>query len=271
MVNLCLDTFTVSQCQKTIFYFVLLIHHQQHYIQYLSFISWVRTTSETTCKSCDSCAVFDWDVSKSCTICLNSHFERSGLLSHRCVAKRRCFAPAALYQPFGEQAAGVRSLSQFQALQDGEKELASLRDLGLTDTEIQLWQSREAPETTEKVQTCWRQTSSSTQAFCGFLHPNTWKDVLTVHCPQLPLLWMFGSVMPRSLGPFSYSLFHSQLVSNDHHTVDAQIEVFQMTFLYGEHVWSQIKMEWDTVIIMSTSNFFISEESLNYERYLNLI
>ncbi|XP_078480181.1 RNA-binding protein 41 [Lampetra planeri] len=64
----------------------------------------------------------------------------------RCVAKRRCFAPAALYKPFGEQAAGVRSLSQFQALQDGEQELASLRELGLTDAEIQLWQSRDEPE-----------------------------------------------------------------------------------------------------------------------------
>uniref|UniRef100_A0A3P8RR76 RNA-binding protein 41 n=1 Tax=Amphiprion percula TaxID=161767 RepID=A0A3P8RR76_AMPPE len=69
----------------------------------------------------------------------------------RCVAKRQCFAPAALYRPFGEQAAGVRSLSQFQALQDGEKELAGLRELGLTDTEIQLWQSRDVPEATEKV------------------------------------------------------------------------------------------------------------------------
>ncbi|XP_051793312.1 RNA-binding protein 41 isoform X3 [Acanthochromis polyacanthus] len=68
----------------------------------------------------------------------------------RCVAKRQCFAPAALYRPFGEQAAGVRSLSQFQALQDGEKELASLRELGLTDAEIQLWQSRDVPEATEK-------------------------------------------------------------------------------------------------------------------------
>ncbi|XP_006785187.1 RNA-binding protein 41 [Neolamprologus brichardi] len=68
----------------------------------------------------------------------------------RCVAKRQCFAPAALYRPFGEQAAGVKSLSQFQALQDGEKELASLRELGLNDTEIQLWQSRDAPETAEK-------------------------------------------------------------------------------------------------------------------------
>ncbi|KAF3705870.1 RNA-binding protein 41 RNA-binding motif protein 41 [Channa argus] len=68
----------------------------------------------------------------------------------RCVAKKQCFAPAALYRPFGEQAAGVRSLSQFQALEDREKELASLRDLGLTDTEIQLWQRRDAPEAAEK-------------------------------------------------------------------------------------------------------------------------
>uniref|UniRef100_A0A3Q3FDK2 RNA binding motif protein 41 n=1 Tax=Labrus bergylta TaxID=56723 RepID=A0A3Q3FDK2_9LABR len=68
----------------------------------------------------------------------------------RCVAKKQCFAPAALYRPFGEQAAGVRSLTQFQALQDGETELASLRELGLTDTEIQLWQSRDTPEGAEK-------------------------------------------------------------------------------------------------------------------------
>lgn len=45
----------------------------------------------------------------------------------------------------------MRSLSQFQALQDGEKKLASLRELGLTDTEIQLWQSRDASEAAEKV------------------------------------------------------------------------------------------------------------------------
>ncbi|XP_038159632.1 RNA-binding protein 41 [Cyprinodon tularosa] len=68
----------------------------------------------------------------------------------RCVAKKQCFAPAALYRPFGDQAAGVRSLSQFQALQDGEKELVSLRELGLTDAEIQLWQSRNAPDSGDK-------------------------------------------------------------------------------------------------------------------------
>lgn len=67
------------------------------------------------------------------------------------MAKKQCFAPAALYRPFGEQAAGVRSLAQFQALQDGEKELVGLRELGLTDAEVQLWQSRDAPEATEKV------------------------------------------------------------------------------------------------------------------------
>ncbi|XP_061660324.1 RNA-binding protein 41 [Syngnathoides biaculeatus] len=68
----------------------------------------------------------------------------------RCVAKKRSFAPAALYRPFGEQASGVRSLSQFQALQDDERELANLRELGLTDPEIQLWQSRDAPEAPEQ-------------------------------------------------------------------------------------------------------------------------
>ncbi|XP_069749215.1 RNA-binding protein 41 [Narcine bancroftii] len=61
-----------------------------------------------------------------------------------CIAKKKCFTPSALYKPFGEQAAGVLSLSQFQTLQDGDGEIAALRDLGLTDREIQLWQERES-------------------------------------------------------------------------------------------------------------------------------
>ncbi|KAM9728889.1 RNA-binding protein 41 isoform 1-T2 [Menidia menidia] len=69
----------------------------------------------------------------------------------RCVAKKQCFAPASLYRPFGAQAAGVRSLSQFRALQDGERELACLRERGLTDSEIQLWQSRDALEAAQKT------------------------------------------------------------------------------------------------------------------------
>ncbi|KAG2463973.1 RBM41 protein, partial [Polypterus senegalus] len=66
----------------------------------------------------------------------------------QCLAKKRCFAPAALYKPFGEQAAGVRSLSQFQVLQDQEKEFAQLRDLGLTDSEIELWLNKETKQKT---------------------------------------------------------------------------------------------------------------------------
>lgn len=69
----------------------------------------------------------------------------------RCVAKKKCFAPAAVYKPFGEQAAGVKSLSQFQALQDGDQELAALRELGLTEAEIELWRCRDQPESSWKV------------------------------------------------------------------------------------------------------------------------
>ncbi|XP_072302152.1 RNA-binding protein 41 isoform X2 [Eucyclogobius newberryi] len=69
----------------------------------------------------------------------------------RCVSKRQCFAPAALYCPFGDQAAGVCSLTQFQALQNGEKELSTLRDLGLTEDEIQLWRNRDRQQTSRGV------------------------------------------------------------------------------------------------------------------------
>ncbi|KFP27375.1 RNA-binding protein 41, partial [Colius striatus] len=57
----------------------------------------------------------------------------------RCKSKRRCFAPAAFYKPFGEEAAGALSLSQFQALQETDRQTASLRELGLSDAEILLW------------------------------------------------------------------------------------------------------------------------------------
>ncbi|XP_032997917.1 RNA-binding protein 41 [Lacerta agilis] len=59
----------------------------------------------------------------------------------QCVSKRRCFAPAALYKPFGEEAAGTCTLPQFQALQESNKEAAALRELGLSDAEIQFWKS----------------------------------------------------------------------------------------------------------------------------------
>nr|XP_028573601.1 RNA-binding protein 41-like [Podarcis muralis] len=59
----------------------------------------------------------------------------------QCVSKRRCFAPAALYKPFGEEAAGTCTLPQFQALQESNKEAAALRELGLSDAEIQFWKT----------------------------------------------------------------------------------------------------------------------------------
>ncbi|XP_015715519.1 RNA-binding protein 41 [Coturnix japonica] len=62
----------------------------------------------------------------------------------RCKSKRRCFAPAAFYRPFGEAAAGALSLSQFRELQESDRETAALRDLGLSDPEIELWRNRAA-------------------------------------------------------------------------------------------------------------------------------
>ncbi|XP_017674746.1 PREDICTED: RNA-binding protein 41 isoform X1 [Lepidothrix coronata] len=60
----------------------------------------------------------------------------------QCKSKRRCFAPAAFYKPFGEEAAGALTLSQFQALEESNKETSSLRELGLSDSEILLWKNR---------------------------------------------------------------------------------------------------------------------------------
>ncbi|KFQ35711.1 RNA-binding protein 41, partial [Mesitornis unicolor] len=60
----------------------------------------------------------------------------------QCKSKRRCFGPAAFYKPFGEEAAGALTLSQFQALQESNKETASLRELGLSDSEILLWKNQ---------------------------------------------------------------------------------------------------------------------------------
>lgn len=71
-----------------------------------------------------------------------SCFCSSVALGYRCKSKRRCFAPAAFYKPFGEEAAGALTLLQFQALQESNKETASLRELGLSDSEILLWKNR---------------------------------------------------------------------------------------------------------------------------------
>ncbi|NXJ08484.1 RBM41 protein, partial [Odontophorus gujanensis] len=62
----------------------------------------------------------------------------------RCRSKRRCFAPAAFYRPFGEAAAGALTLPEFRALQESDKETAALRELGLSEPEIALWRNRAA-------------------------------------------------------------------------------------------------------------------------------
>ncbi|XP_007530687.1 RNA-binding protein 41 isoform X2 [Erinaceus europaeus] len=58
-----------------------------------------------------------------------------------CVSKKESFTPGTMYKPFGKEAAGAMTLSQFQALHEKEQETASLRELGLTETEIMVWKS----------------------------------------------------------------------------------------------------------------------------------
>ncbi|XP_063169365.1 RNA-binding protein 41 isoform X2 [Candoia aspera] len=60
----------------------------------------------------------------------------------QCVAKRHRFAPATVYRPFGEEAAGARTLPEFRALQESCGEAASLQELGLSDAEIRLWKNQ---------------------------------------------------------------------------------------------------------------------------------
>ncbi|XP_058053041.1 RNA-binding protein 41 isoform X3 [Ahaetulla prasina] len=60
----------------------------------------------------------------------------------QCMAKRHRFAPATVYRPFGEEAAGARTLPEFRALQESSGEAASLQELGLSDAEIRLWRQR---------------------------------------------------------------------------------------------------------------------------------
>lgn len=58
-----------------------------------------------------------------------------------CVSKKESFAPGTMYRPFGKEAAGTLSLSQFQTLHRKDQETASLRELGLNETEILIWKS----------------------------------------------------------------------------------------------------------------------------------
>ncbi|XP_024599903.1 RNA-binding protein 41, partial [Neophocaena asiaeorientalis asiaeorientalis] len=63
-----------------------------------------------------------------------------------CVSKKESFAPGTMYKPFGKEAAGTMTLSQFQTLHEKDQETASLRELGLSETEILIWKSHVSGE-----------------------------------------------------------------------------------------------------------------------------
>ncbi|XP_075395653.1 RNA-binding protein 41 [Tenrec ecaudatus] len=63
-----------------------------------------------------------------------------------CMSKKESFAPGTMYKPFGKEAAGTMTLSQFQTLHKKDQETASLRELGLSETEILIWKSHVSGE-----------------------------------------------------------------------------------------------------------------------------
>ncbi|KAM5221487.1 RNA-binding protein 41 [Ctenodactylus gundi] len=68
-----------------------------------------------------------------------------------CVSKKESFAPGTMYKPFGKEAAGTMTLSQFQTLHEKDQETASLRELGLNETEILIWKSHVSGEKKTKL------------------------------------------------------------------------------------------------------------------------
>ncbi|XP_055474357.1 RNA-binding protein 41 isoform X2 [Psammomys obesus] len=63
-----------------------------------------------------------------------------------CVSKKESFAPGTMYKPFGKEAAGTMTLSEFQTLHEKDQETASLRELGLSETEILIWKGHVSGE-----------------------------------------------------------------------------------------------------------------------------
>ncbi|XP_045393868.1 RNA-binding protein 41 isoform X4 [Lemur catta] len=68
-----------------------------------------------------------------------------------CMSKKDSFAPGTMYKPFGKEAAGTMTLSQFQTLHEKDQETASLRELGLNETEILIWKSHVSGEKRTKL------------------------------------------------------------------------------------------------------------------------
>lgn len=82
-------------------------------------------------------------------------FLLSSCFSCRCVSKKESFAPGTMYKPFGKEAAGTMTLSQFQTLHEKDQETASLRELGLNETEILIWKSHVSGEKVSEVSFFW--------------------------------------------------------------------------------------------------------------------
>ncbi|XP_042638418.1 RNA-binding protein 41 [Orycteropus afer afer] len=68
-----------------------------------------------------------------------------------CVSKKESFAPGTMYKPFGKEAAGTMTLSQFQTLHEKDQETASLRELGLNETEILIWKNHVSGEKSTRL------------------------------------------------------------------------------------------------------------------------
>ncbi|XP_048021302.1 RNA-binding protein 41 [Megalobrama amblycephala] len=165
----------------------------------------------------------------------------------RCVAKKKCFAPAAVYKPFGEQAAGVRSLSQFQALQDGDQELAALRELGLTDAEIELWRCR------DQLESSWKERGVCVEPEARNERLQAIRDKMVAHAELLSRPQRFSSSRPLSRREmeiekalfhgsdrcsFLTALYHREeesLVSQQGTTSVITMDYFYKDFLEGQN------------------------------------
>lgn len=87
-------------------------------------------------------------------------FLLSSFLVCRCVSKKESFAPGTMYKPFGKEAAGTMTLSQFQTLHEKDQEIAALRELGLNETEILIWKSHVSGEKVSGAIFFWKVQSN---------------------------------------------------------------------------------------------------------------
>lgn len=60
--------------------------------------------------------------------------------------RKRALLLVAMYKPFGKEAAGTMTLSQFQTLHEKDQETASSGNWGLNETEILIWKSHVSGE-----------------------------------------------------------------------------------------------------------------------------